>query len=104
MKYVYSTLNLSLRFGDIVINGGAGVANKRTLITPLGVVTQVTDEQLEQLKREPAFQGHMKDGFITIDSVCLDADKMAKNMAKDEGASQETDATIEKKTKGQVKK
>lgn len=104
MKYIYSTLNLSIRFGDIVINGGAGVANKRTLITPLGVVTKVTDKQLEQLKREPAFQGHMKNGFITIGSVKLDADRMARNMAKDDGAAQETDSTIEKKTQGKVKK
>jgi hypothetical protein len=51
---------------SIEVKGGAGIANKN-LVTPKGVVTRVSAEDLELLKNDPHFQQHVKRGFITVD-------------------------------------
>lgn len=95
MPYVYSTLSCDNEYrsyvkggGDIdqveshvLIKGGAGVMNKN-IITPYGIATEVTKEQLEMLERNDQFQLHKTNGFITVDSKKIDADEAAKNMAK----------------------
>ena len=43
----------------VLIKGGTGVANNR-LITPLGVATEITDFDLEELKKNPSFLEHEK--------------------------------------------
>jgi len=65
---------------SVTINGGHGVANK-ALITPKGVVTEVTDEELEFLLADSAFQRHMKAGFMSVDNARIDPEKKAVNMA-----------------------
>lgn len=63
----------------ISINGGADVINKRSLDTPSGVVTELTDEQLDKLKSHPLFQTHLQNGYITI----MESEKEAKKADKD---------------------
>lgn len=78
MPYVYSTMTSDVRYNKydnnpnlpaavktIVIKGGTGVASKN-LITPQGVVTHVTDEDLEILKQDEVFITHQQNKFITV--------------------------------------
>ena len=50
----------------IIINGGANVANKKTLITMGGAVTEVSDEDVEALMTVKSFQKHLKGEFVKI--------------------------------------
>jgi len=59
---------------DVLVKGGAGVANDR-LITPRGVVTEITEEQAEALRANPVFAMHEKNGFVQIGEAYVDPDK-----------------------------
>lgn len=90
---VYSTLAADMKYtnhkaggGDIPIpdaevfvKGGAGVANDR-LITPMGVATVVTEEQLAFLRENRIFQMHEGAGYIIVSEEKVDPEKMASNM------------------------
>ena len=63
----------------IRIQGCANVANPTTLRTATGVVTEVSDEDLALLKRDPAFMRHVENGFMKIyDSQSLNTEGMQK--------------------------
>jgi hypothetical protein len=98
--YVFSTLASDVAYtnhtpggGDmpiaqdpVVIKGGAGVANDR-LVTPRGVMTRVTAEQVEYLRQNEVFKMHEANGFITISESSADADVVAADMTgRDESA------------------
>lgn len=51
---------------SVTIAGGAGVANKRTIVTPRGVITEVTPEQAAFLKDHYLFKEHVENGYISI--------------------------------------
>ena len=61
------------------INGGAGVANER-LITPRGVVTEITEEQAQYLRENKVFQLHEENGFVQISAALVDGDIAAADM------------------------
>lgn len=77
--HVYSTLANSQQYplykrdpqgnahilAHVHINGGAGLANKH-LITPLGVMTAISEKALEHLEQSHVFQKHVERGFITV--------------------------------------
>lgn len=63
----------------VLIKGGTNVANAR-LITPLGVVTTVTDEELVELERNPVFQKHKEKGFVRVEKKKHDPEKVAGGM------------------------
>ena len=105
MAFVYSTLTSSVRYtnhrkggGDlpvpievggeegVLVEGGRGVANKR-LITPLGVSTEVSDEQLAYLLENPIFQLHQTNGFITVSNADADPEKVASDMTAQDASS-----------------
>lgn len=70
----------------VTINGGHGVANKH-LVTPKGVVTEVSDEDMEFLLQDRLFQKHMKAGFMAYDKKEIAPAKKAKDMTdKDKSA------------------
>ena len=98
--YVFSTLandqlytnwlqggnDLPIKGHSVLIKGGTGVANDR-LITPLGVSTEITDYDLEELKKNPSFLDHEKNGFITVRNKKAETEKVASDMnLKDESA------------------
>ncbi|MDE2470687.1 MAG: hypothetical protein KGL35_18570 [Bradyrhizobium sp.] len=64
---------------DIVINGGAGVANDR-LVTPLGVATVVSEEDAALLETNHVFKLHKKNGFIVVRPKEADPEKVAADM------------------------
>ncbi len=70
---------------EVLIKGGAHVVQKKgELITPMGVRTLVTDEQLEILQQNEVFKIHTENGFLTVDNQKRNPDNVAKNMnAKD---------------------
>lgn len=98
--YVFSTLandqlytnwlaggnDLPLKGHSVLIKGGTGVANDR-LITPLGVSTEITEYDLEELQKNPSFKDHEKNGFIVVKNKKAETEKVAADMnLKDESA------------------
>jgi hypothetical protein len=93
--YVYSKMSASVVYNDFVpggadlpvvaksvtIKGGAGIANKN-LITPLGVVTEIDDADLEMLNRNGIFKLHKENGFITVEKRNVDVEKVVANMGE----------------------
>jgi len=92
MPYVYSTLGQDMVYTnfiksgndtnlpdeEVLIKGGAGVINKQTLITPLGIRTEITDRQHEVLKRNETFKRHVKNGFIVVQDNKQKVEKVVK--------------------------
>lgn len=87
--FVFSTLSAGVTYthyeksgGDlpiptkrIPIKGGAGIADKN-LITPLGVMTRVTEEEMGYLLKNDLFTLHQKNGFITVRESPQDVEKV----------------------------
>lgn len=73
----------------ILIKGGAGVANDR-IVTPHGVVTEISDEELEFLqKNSPSFNRHVDRGYLKVltkNPSESDTKKVAGDMEEDESA------------------
>ena len=94
MAYVHSTASQPMNYPiyadgprqgqarkikDILIKGTANVIDPHTLFTPTGAVTEISDEDLEMLKKSPAFQRHVAKGFMkVIDKSELDTTDMQK--------------------------
>ena len=98
--YVFSTLandqlytnwvqgggDMPIKGHSVLIKGGTGVANDR-LITPLGVSTEITEYDLEELQKNPSFKDHEKNGFVVVKAKKAEAEKVAADMnLKDESA------------------
>lgn len=98
--YIYSTLtgsqayqiyrqggaDLPLVDKTILVAGGANVADKH-FITPRGVVTSITGEELELLEQNAVFALHKANGFITVEAKEVPVEKVVSDMeARDEAA------------------
>lgn len=70
----------------VTIKGGHGVANKN-LVTPRGVVTEVSDEDMQLLLEDKIFQRHMKAGFMSYDKKNVDPEKKAASMEDKDGSA-----------------
>ena len=72
---------------EILIGGGSNVADKH-FITPRGVVTKISEDDLAELEKNPDFQTHKKNGFITVSKSKVDPEvQVAKDMKlKDDSA------------------
>lgn len=64
--YAEGRQNQATPIKDILIKGHANVTDPHTLVTPTGVVTEVSDEDLELLKKSAAFQRHVMHGFMKV--------------------------------------
>lgn len=93
--FVYSTLagdqiylNYKAGGGDlpvpvgtgVFIKGGTGVAGKKNLLTPRGVVTPITGEELAYLAENPLFALHKKNEFIVVEGSEMDPERVASTM------------------------
>ena len=83
----------------VTINGGHGVATKH-LFTPKGVVTQVSDDDMQFLLGNSSFRRHVDAGFITYDKKKVDQEKKIQNMAQKDGSAPLTPADFEKGENG----
>ena len=112
MAHIASTANQDIiiceykRSGDrnqilkeLKIRGGAGVADSRSLITKEGLVTEVTDKDLEWLKKQPMFIEMCKDGYLKICGYEKAAKNAIADMEKDTGSRQITPEDYTKKGK-----
>ena len=94
--YVYSTVTASIAYivGDktIVIKGGANGTDKH-MWTPRGVATEVTKDELEELRKIPSFASREKDGYFSTSQFEKNANKVAGDMA---GADKSAQADVEK--------
>lgn len=96
--YVYSTMTASQEYAEydpenlkdvraathvitqsVFIKGGAGVA-RRSLITPLGVMTEVDDQQLALLKRNSHFNKHVADGWLKVVETKTDVEAVVGDL------------------------
>lgn len=100
MPYIYSTMAAPVAYTGkadvsnndlprtprrVTIAGGAGIANKN-LITPLGVVTEVTDDELAFLKTDEVFNRHVERGVLVIQVKKSEVEKVAPDMVQDESS------------------
>lgn len=71
---------------SVIINGGAGVINKKTMETPKGVITEVSEEDLKFLKTQVLFNEKVKNGSLEIVESEKKAKESSKKGKKDKGA------------------
>jgi hypothetical protein len=117
MPYVYSTASSDQAYsswhnggGDLknstviaIIRGGANIIGKN-FQTPRGVATKVTQEQLDQLLKNPAFIRHKDRGFISVDKDEVSAEKKANSMEKQDKSAPLTDDSFTGKNKPKLNK
>lgn len=105
--YVFSTLandqkytnwadgggGTNIETGSVLIRGGAGVANER-IITPLGVSTEIDEDQLEILEKNSDYQRHVKLGFIKTQAKHSDPEKVAADMNRADASAPLTPTAV----------
>lgn len=70
----------------VSIKGGANLANKN-LVTSIGAVTEITDEQYDVLKQIDDFNLHVKNGFIRVEESRATVEAVVPDMTqRDESA------------------
>ena len=112
--YVYSTLTNSNDYvaymptdvksnaiikKSVTINGGHLLATKH-LVTPKGVVTEVSDDDMKVCELDPGFQEHLKNGFLKIEKKNVAPEKIAANMAPKDGSTPKTPKDFDKSESG----
>jgi len=65
---------------SIEVAGGANVANKKTLVTPKGVMTEISDEVYGVLRENPVFKRHKARGYIKVEIDEHDPNEAARDM------------------------
>lgn len=71
----------------IAINGGANVAKRggeTGVLVPRGVVTSVSETDLELLEANPHFKEHVKRGFLKVMNEKVSGNKAAKDLNSDD--------------------
>ena len=99
MTYIVSHESASIEFpkwirtktgvdaqGSVVINGGAFVINKKTMETPKGIITEVSEEDLKFLKTQSLFNEKVANGSLEIVESEKKAKESSKKGKKDKGA------------------
>lgn len=80
----------------IHINGGANVADRRTLITPQGIVTELSDEDYNLLISTDFYKRQEKAGFLRpVESKDAAEDTKKAGMKRKDKSSQKTEADYE---------
>jgi len=108
MPYVFSTLTASNTYTltapggadlpvvarSVTIAGGSNIPDKR-LITPIGVMTEVTDEDYAWLQDNEVFKLHLKNGFLTVRERSADPEQVASDMITRDQSAPLVDADFE---------
>lgn len=107
MPYIYSTCSMDIDFpvrekvGDanvlrktIHILGGANCPNE-VLVTPKGVVSLITDDDLAYLEKHHYFKKKVKWGHFTVENKSEDPDKVAADMKPKDGYAPLTPESLE---------
>jgi len=80
---------------SVLINGGANVVNKH-YVTPRGVVTHVSAEDMELLKGNRTFRQHYDRGYLTATEKRGDPNEVAKSMTPKDHSAQIEPSDFEK--------
>jgi len=94
MPFIYSTLTCSNSFAIYAPKTDPRALSR--IDTPMGVVTRVTDEELELLQQDLTFQQQVKDGFIVVDNKKTDPAKKAADMSQKDASAPLTPKDFEK--------
>ena len=111
--YIYSTLTNSInvteyssieggtprRLRSVLIVGGSNVADKH-FITPKGTVTEVTDDELDFLKRDKMFNRMLERGFIKYEAKKAEVSKVVADMVGRDESAPLTNDDFTEETKG----
>lgn len=81
-QYAKGTNNLSNPCARVEIKGGADITDKN-FVTPEGVITKVTDNELEILKANKDFQLHLERGHVKYFGKNPNMDKEVTKLEKD---------------------
>jgi len=76
----------------VEIKGGHGVATVKNLHTPRGIVTSVTDDEMDFLLANESFKNHVERGFMSYDKKEVAPEKKAKDMTQKDGSAPLTPA------------
>lgn len=80
-------------YKEIHINGGANVADRKTFVTPQGVITELSDEDFDLLTNCEWYKRQEKGGFIRPVEAASDADDpKKKGMKRRDKSAQKTEA------------
>ncbi len=94
VDWIAGGADLPTRGKSVFIKGGHGVAGKN-LITPLGVHTEISQEDAEILKRNHVFQTHLKNGSVVIQKSKADPEKVVADMGADDPSAPLTPTDFE---------
>lgn len=68
---------------SVTIFGGAGIMDPKSFVTPEGVATEVTDDALEWLMKQPKFTNGIKAGIFLVfdhrEKKTIDVDEVASS-------------------------
>lgn len=78
-NHVKGGADLPVALPPVRVKGGAGVANDR-LVTPRGVATTLTEEEVAYLRNNEVFKLHEKNGFVQVSETNADPDIAAADM------------------------
>lgn len=80
----------------IHLNGGANVIDKKTLVTPQGVVTELDDKDFELLKKTEFYKRQEKAGYLRVVEKKDEAEDPKKaGLKKGDKSKQKTEKDIE---------
>lgn len=83
--YAQNADGMCQKVRDIHVNGGHGLTNIHGILLQ-GAVTEVDDETLELLEKDPTFNVHKKNGFISV-AKSNNIDKVISDMAQRDGSA-----------------
>lgn len=81
-KYIKGANGINQAVKSILIKGGADITDKN-LITPQGVITEVSSEDLEVLKENKVFQQHLENRMVEYFGIKPNIEKKTEKMSKD---------------------
>jgi hypothetical protein len=84
---------------SVTVRGQAGMCKSTDpdVITPAGVRTQITDEEYGLLKNNWLFNLHRTNGHVTVEEVKVNPNKVAKDLAPDEGSRPRVESDLKDK-------
>lgn len=99
-EYRHITKDLNDPVKKVSIRGGSNLADKQ-VITPYGVATEVSEDDLEFLKNHPVFKMHMEAGYIRFDESKKDPERVITETAMEirDNSAPETPETLDLKNR-----
>ena len=95
-KFVNGGGDLPTMERSVTIKGGSNLPTKH-MLTSIGYMTEVSDEDFSWLQENEVFKLHKKNGFITVRDKPTDAEKVATDMETRDQSAPLVDADFTEK-------